>query len=401
MSQAVLIKWNTLLAGTNISNSLRENGSSNRGASSIQTQTQEPAGANRIQAIVHEKPIQSLWAGYGQVYSLQAEMEDGTKRNLIAKQVIHPKVSGIMLTAAPASGVGHERKLKSYQVEAAFYSSHASQLLQPPTSLALPQPVFIHADGESFTFVLTDLCDVGLYPVSVRGSYTIALPEPVLLHADGESFTFVLTDLCDVGLYPVSVKGSYTIGQMQVALTWLSRFHSHFWEREYGLEDLWLCGSFWHLATRQAELLKIGDEWSELKAVASRVDKLLRGRSYGARDVARLLTSAGNAEYLEDPATEEALLKHYYSQLMHHLEARVQAESAQASDTSTPHQPSSINTELSFETFIQQYEWALVDYVRYMAGIHPWIWRLDSWGIDRTPVVSYLRKYNQQEKHTF
>eukprot|EP00798_Chlamydomonas_sp_ICE-L_P026411 gene26411-17510_t len=309
-SKVATAKWTDLLAGRTIPPSIVS-----------------PPETSKIRKIVSERSIQSLWAGYGHVFRLEAEMEDGSRRNLIAKQVNPPQ----------ASGIGHERKLHSYAVEACFYKTCAASLLSPPTSLPVPQPVYVNAADNEFTFVLTDLTDDHLYPV---------------------------------------------------AISWLARLHAHYWERVDDLDGLWECGSYWHLETRQEEFESMGREWADLKAVAPRVDSLLRGmqpdgsfskrhqtvihgdmkaanivfssggRAFGSRDLIMLFCSSANARDLEDPSTEKALLQHYHSTLLDHLEARSRAEGyAGQADSPSP-------TDFSFEDLLVQFDLALVDYHR-------------------------------------
>ena len=78
-----------------------------------------------------------------------------------------------------ASGVSHERKLASYAVEAELYKQHAPVLLAPPTSLAIPPPVFVASQGvagSSFTLLLLDVAhvDEGGYTVSPGGDLSIS-----------------------------------------------------------------------------------------------------------------------------------------------------------------------------------------------------------------------------------
>lgn len=98
----------------------------------------------------------------------------------MVKQVSPPK----------GAGASHDRKVKSYLIEAEFYSRHAPLLL---------------AD-------------------SPDGSGGLAIPVPVHVQASPpRSFTYLLSDLGRD--FPVS-PGSMDLAELEVALTWLAQLHA-------------------------------------------------------------------------------------------------------------------------------------------------------------------------------
>ncbi|KAK9815361.1 hypothetical protein WJX72_002284 [[Myrmecia] bisecta] len=171
----------------------------------------------------------NLQRRYGTISELVVKRkEDGSRQQLVVKRVNPPA----------DSGVSHERKLKSYEVEACFYTDHAPALLQ-------------------------------------AGRCPIATPLHVCcdLMSSGGSMTLLLTDLRPT--YPNNA-GQMSLQQCRAALTWLAGFHAHFWERPTP-EGLWAQGSYWHLDTRWDEYEAIGPEWADLKAAAKTIDQRLKG----------------------------------------------------------------------------------------------------------------------------
>ena len=91
-------------------------------------------------ASLRERPIQSLWAGYGTINELELELEPeavqgddddiGSKKK---KQNKNAKTTVIVKRVRPPRGdagdIGHQRKLDSYVCEAAFYDRRAAPRL--------------------------------------------------------------------------------------------------------------------------------------------------------------------------------------------------------------------------------------------------------------------------------
>jgi aminoglycoside phosphotransferase (APT) family kinase protein len=172
--------------------------------------------------------LQSLWGGYGAIYRYHPADE---KRPLIVKYVSpkgvrsHPR--------GWASDRGHERKLKSYDVELSWYQS-AAQLCRSRCRVA--EPRYLEKTDNGWLFLLEDLDDAGF---SAR-------------------------------------RSRLNRAEMRACLSWLAEFHALHLERDP--EGLWDPGTYWHLATRPDELLVMQHE--RLKSVAHAIDATLNGARF-------------------------------------------------------------------------------------------------------------------------
>lgn len=153
--------------------------------------------------------IQSLWSGYGEVRRVTL---DGAPA--IVKHVRPPRDA-------------HPRKLRSYQVELAWYRDWAAGCVS-----RVPRFHAAWSDGTESLFVLEDL-DASGYGDRVRW---VGDPEHRLV------------------------------------LGWLARFHATWLGR--GTEGLWPVGTYWHLETRPDELRRMGN--ARLRAQAPELDRRLR-----------------------------------------------------------------------------------------------------------------------------
>jgi len=168
--------------------------------------------------------IQSLWSGYGSIdrYGLV----DSDFGSVIVKHVRLPDK-----TQHPRgwnTDNSHQRKLRSYQVETAWYRDWAARCdkdCRVPQSLALKQ-----REGE---------------------------------------FLMVMEDLDSSG-YPAR-EDRANQNQMIVCLKWLANFHTTFMQEKP--QGLWKTGTYWHLKTRPDELKAMGE--TELKQAASAIDETL------------------------------------------------------------------------------------------------------------------------------
>ena len=124
--------------------------------------------------------------------------------------------------------IGHQRKLRSYQVEEAWYRHHAKPSNQWRTAR------FIAAVSSS----------------------------------NGQ--LIVMEDL-DVAGYDLR-KHRTTLSEIKACLSWLAHFHASFLGKEPS--GLWEEGTYWHLATRPEELKVMRD--GVLKEKAYTIDKALR-----------------------------------------------------------------------------------------------------------------------------
>ncbi|GHG01423.1 phosphotransferase [Thalassotalea marina] len=172
-------------------------------------------------ALSHQ--VQSLWSGYGQILRIFSHKQ---AKHFIVKvvappdQVNHPRGWNSL--------VGHQRKLKSYQVEAHFYQEYAQS---------------------------TDIYH--------------KVPKLIASLNDREYTLLVMEDLDENGYDLRYDKGCWDT--FTRAVKWLAYFHANFIGNDG--QGLWPIGSYWHLATRQ-------DEWqgmpeSEYKTQASNIDNKL------------------------------------------------------------------------------------------------------------------------------
>lgn len=98
------------------------------------------------------RPLSSLWAGYGTI--TEVETDDEPSQLLIVKEVAPP----------PGSGVSHARKMRSYQIEAAFYQRVAPHL-PPGAACHVPHCLGVHStldadsssDAGGMQLVMSDL----------------------------------------------------------------------------------------------------------------------------------------------------------------------------------------------------------------------------------------------------
>lgn len=164
-----------------------------------------------------DERLQSLWGGYGELW--RAERSPGN--TIIVKHVQPPRED---------SSIGHRRKLRSYDVEHAFYRQYAARCATAPAS-RVPQLIAAHVEKGSWLFVLEDLDAVGF---AARRAY--ASPQDVTK-----------------------------------VLTWLARFHARFLGQ--APDQLWKVGTYWHLATRPDELRLM--RHAPLRHAAPRIDSVL------------------------------------------------------------------------------------------------------------------------------
>lgn len=189
--------------------------------------------------------LQSLWSDYGEIsrFTTDESFSDplGASNSFIVK-VIRPPLE-VNHPRGWSSDFSHQRKLRSYQVEANFYQSWAP------------------------------LCDENCRVPSLIAKQTFVDKTQAL------SISMIaMTDLDAAGFSNRSNQLSPT--QTKVVLRWLAHFHAKFLnvsKVEIG-KQLWPIGTYWHLATRMQEFNLMPD--SELKSLANKIDKLLNNCKY-------------------------------------------------------------------------------------------------------------------------
>ncbi|MGB1254910.1 MAG: phosphotransferase [Thiolinea sp.] len=175
-------------------------------------------------AIGQPTTLQTLWSGYGSID--RYPLTNAAQNSVIVKHVRLPDRS--QHPRGWNTNTSHQRKLRSYHVETAWYRDWAARCTNDcriPKSLALEQ-----AENE---------------------------------------FIIVLEDLDDSG-FPVR-KNHATLADMRLCLRWLAYFHAIFMGATP--TGLWETGTYWHLATRPDELVAMTDE--KLKQAAPLLDQAL------------------------------------------------------------------------------------------------------------------------------
>jgi hypothetical protein len=165
--------------------------------------------------------IAEVWSGYGQV--LRYRLQGAEAATVVVKHI------------APGRGSGrsHERKLRSYEVEQAFYQGWAERCGE-----ACRVPRCLHAER--------------------RGS------ERLLVFEDLDAAGFPLRQQLPSGR------------QLETCVRWLAAFHATFLEERP--RGLWKVGTYWHLKTRPDELRAMAA--GPLRKAAPIIDARLRGARF-------------------------------------------------------------------------------------------------------------------------
>ena len=173
--------------------------------------------------------LQSLWGGYGELF--RAELTGLPVTSAVVKCVLPPPERA--LASDPRKRRSHRRKLRSYEVELAFYQRYASRCAD---ACRVPRLLYGAHDQGQFLFVLEDLDAAGFGARRARCS-------------DAE---------------------------LALCLSWLAAFHARF--LGVASEGLWKVGTYWQLATRPDELAALGGH--ALRRAAPRIDRRLNAASF-------------------------------------------------------------------------------------------------------------------------
>lgn len=303
--------------------------------------------ATGAQSIRSSSVIQSLWSGYGEIVRL--ELDGGEHASVILKHIKLPEAS----SSHPRgwnTGLSHQRKIRSYRVEACWYQDYARH------------------------------CDTGC-PVPSCLAVNVAEDETVL----------VLTDLDAIGFH--LRRERVKTEDIYACLDWLSSFHATFLNSP--TSGLWQNGSYWHLETRPDELAALKD--LALQQAAPFIDRQLRecryqtlvhgdaklanfcftadtrvprvaavdfqyvGRGCGMKDVVYFIGSCLSEENCE--ALEAQLLDYYFSSLVRRVK-----EKHPGVDT--------LELELQWRAL---YDVAWADFHRFLKGWSPGHWKIHSY----------------------
>ncbi len=286
--------------------------------------------------------IQSLWSGYGQI--VRCQLHGAAMSSVVVKHVHWPDEN--QHPRGWNTNRSHERKVRSYQVETAFYANWAG-----------------------------------------RCSNGSRLPTCYALETHGDEVFMVMEDL-DAAGFPER-RNYVSDPDMHACLSWLAHFHATFMNQEP--TDLWPVGTYWHLATRPDELAAMDDP--KLKGAAAAIDRRLNEAQYktlvhgdaklanfcfsksrhevaavdfqyvgggcGMKDVTYFLGSCLNEDECE--AREEELLAYYFQRLGEALQW--DQESMQALETE----------------WRELYPVAWTDFFRFLQGWSPGHWKLNSY----------------------
>ena len=186
-------------------------------------------GLTQAETVRHLGLVQTLWSGYGSIDRIGLE---GTKvPSVIVKHVQpgngkHPRGWNTDLS--------HERKLKSYQVEAQWYDRQRNR----------PSPILAR------------------------------IPKCIGLKSEGDEILLVLENLDASGF--AGRRSSVNRIEWQSCVRWLAAFHAE--HLGVASEGLWESGTYWHLETRPDELEKLDD--LPLKKAASAIDARLKASAF-------------------------------------------------------------------------------------------------------------------------
>ncbi|MDC1105238.1 DUF1679 domain-containing protein [Prolixibacteraceae bacterium] len=185
--------------------------------------------ALKASSVKQKEVIQQLWSGYGNLSRCRVE---GREFN----HVIVKHIKTASMNHHPRgwnTSLSHERKVKSYQVEIAWYQQYA------------------------------ELCDD-----HCRVPHCLAVLE------DNGDQIIVMEDL-DVAGFPMR-KYDLSMDDIFTTLRWLAFFHAK--HIHTTPESLWEIGTYWHLDTRPDELQVMSDK--ALKGAAAAIDEKLNSAKY-------------------------------------------------------------------------------------------------------------------------
>jgi hypothetical protein len=287
-------------------------------------------------SLMVKEVIQDLWSGYGKI--MRVALENADVPSVVIKHVQLPQHANH--PRGWNTDIGHQRKVKSYQVESTWYETYSKN-----SSARLPKCFAIDTQDEEVLMVLEDL-DASGYNLRKR---TVVWEE------------------------------------ISSCLLWLARFHASYLGQEP--DGLWEVGTYWHLKTRPQELAALDDQ--RLKEVAPAIDEKLNtcvyktfvhgdaklanfcfahdghvagvdyqyvGGGCGMKDVAYFIGSCLSERACEQ--MESKILDTYFKALQSELEVR--------------------NEDLEAE-WRSLYRMAWADFHRFIKGWSPGHWKINSY----------------------
>ena len=297
--------------------------------------------ATGASSLTESEVIQQLWSGYGKI--VRCGLKDSDRTSVVVKHVHWP--SDADHPRGWNTDRSHERKVKSYQVETAWYKDYAA-----------------------------------------RCSEACRVPECLALETHGDEVFMILEDLDASGFG--ERRGWASAQDIEACLAWLAHFHATFMGEEP--IDLWAKGTYWHLETRPEEWDLLED--AALKDGAAAIDQMLDdspfqtlvhgdakianfcfskdshrvaavdfqyiGGGCGMKDVAYLISSCLDEQQSEQQ--EKPLLDFYFKTLKSALEA----------------QNKPINFAALESSWRALYPVAWTDFFRFLQGWSPGHWKI-------------------------
>lgn len=288
--------------------------------------------------------IQDLWSGYGRI--ARYGLEGASMKTVVIKHVCSPEQGNH--PRGWNTDISHRRKIRSYEVESAWYQNFSSQ------------------------------CDEKSY-----------LPRCYAVERRDNETLIVLEDLCGSG-FP-AVKTHLSMSGIKVCVRWLANFHATYMGQK--ARGLWKKGCYWHLDTRPDELDALTD--LPLKKAAKKIDQKLSasafqsivhgdaklanfcfskdgqkvaavdfqyvGQGCGMKDLAYFMGSCLHEEECE--SSETALLDVYFSELKKALESK-------------NHSVDFVALEKDWRAL---YPVAWTDFHRFIKGWSPGHWKINSY----------------------
>ena len=173
-------------------------------------------------SLQEKEVIQKLWSGYGNI--IRIALQGSELKSIVVKNVQLPKKKHH--PRGWHSNIGHQRKLKSYQVETNWYQQYSTQ-----SKARLPKCFGVAQKDDEVLIILEDL---------------------------------------DMAGYPIR-KSAVVWSHIKTCLQWLAKFHASYLNKHP--HGLWQIGTYWHLATRPQEWDVLND--IILKDAASKIDAQL------------------------------------------------------------------------------------------------------------------------------
>ncbi|QLE85609.1 phosphotransferase [Shewanella sp. Scap07] len=256
-------------------------------------------------SVNHTAQIQSLWSHYGSIDRYNVNGSPVVVKSIeIPQAQQHPR--------GWHTNVGHQRKIRSYQIEKNWYRNHQTD---HGVSYLMPRLIAI-IDGD---------------------------------HQD--QFSLVLSDL-DASGFCIRPKRA-NLSQIKLMIQWLAQLHGQHLTKKAdnnAIKDYWLHGSYWHLSTRPDELDAMAN--GKLRAYANEISLQLDnclyqtiihgdaklanfcihnsetkvaavdfqyvGNGVGVKDLVYLLGSCLNAQQLSQH--HPTLVDYYFAQLQQYSE---------------------------------------------------------------------------------